>query len=77
MQCNLCTQEKGGRAKKGRRKAPKATAADGAAAPALAPSYDVLACEYHAAMVAGLSLICARAPAAPALPNPDTGGAAG
>lgn len=64
--CN-CAQEKGGRpgsAHKGRRKGAKAAPAEGAAAaPALAPSYDELACEYHAAMVAGLSLICARAPA--------------
>ena len=60
-----------GSAKKGRRKGAKATSAhDGAAAPpALAPSYNELACEYHAAMVAGLSLICARSCLLPSAPS--------
>ena len=52
-------QDKGGSAKKGRKhKAGKASKDGGSGR--LVPTYDILACEYHSAMVAGLSLIGAH-----------------
>ena len=47
----MCPQGKSGSAKKARRKAAKGKDAE------LVPHYEVLACEYHISIVAGLALI--------------------
>ena len=53
LQCSAL-QAKAGSAKKARRKAAKGK-------DAMVPHYEVLACEYHVSIVAGLSLIGASA----------------
>lgn len=54
-------QAKAGSAKKGKGK-KAAKAKDGSSYEAMVPCYELLACEYHTAMVSGLTLIGADSP---------------